>query len=399
MKRVLTVVLACMLVLGLFGCGAEEAAPVQTVPETTAPAETTVPPTEAETEPPITEPVFDLTTWQGSYDQGLYFMESKRWQEAYDAFDAAVALDPQQADGYARRGNARILMEENEENLSLSWEDYQQALTLDDTNARAYLGIVDVHIRRAEYDKADSAMENAVKKTDNDPLLSKMVSWLDQGKYLDSSYTYRYTRKRYYDNGGRYIGCITVKYEAGIQVLAESFNASGKSTGVLELSEIKEGNVTEEVSYWVETRESDVIVCKYIEWKTVHDDGTSELKSTMYKANGTPSSSGHTYYDADGNSIRHESYDSNGNMQFYSTSEYDSEGRVIRSCNYIEDGTLKEYTENIYDSDGRMIRSDFCRGNGELISYTITLYTENGRVKGQETYSPNGELLRAVIYD
>lgn len=396
MKRLTALILSFVIAVSLFGCGAAETAPAQTVPETTAPAETTVPPTETETEPPVTEPVFDLSTWQGNYDQGLYYMEGKRWQEAYDAFAAAVALDPQQPDGYAQRGNVLLRLEENEENLSLAWEDYQQALTLEDTNALAHLGIVDVHIRRAEYDKADAAMENAVKKTDNDPLLEKMVSCLDRGIYMDSSYKYRFTRERYYDNGGRYIGYITVKYEDGIPALAESFNASGKSVSVLELSEIKEGNVTERNYYGINLTGTAPVLNRHYQKTTLHDDGSREYESVSYGRDGSRGSSGHSYYNADDQLIRHESYDSNGNLQFYSTAEYDAEGRQLLSCNHNADGTIREYTEFHYDSEGKQIRSDYYYG-GELNSYRVSVYDEAGHRIAVEHYDKNGVLTLSVV--
>jgi len=389
MKRVFAVVLSLILVLSLYGCGTGEAASAQTVPETTVPAETTVPPTEAEAEPPVTEPVFDLSTWQGNYDQGLYFMEGKRWQEAFDAFDAAVALDSQQPDAYAQRGNALILVEENEENLSLALEDYQRALAMDKANALAYLGIVDVHIRRGEYDEAKAAMNDAVKKTNNDPLLSKKVDQLDRGFFSDSSNLARYSRTKYYNGQGKYSGCVIAKYDNGNVISVESFDSKDKTTGFVEPSKVVNGNVEEKIWYDVTGCETEVTVRKVITTTTTNPDGTTEAEIVAFDRNNKRMSSDYTYYDANGRSIRSEHYDADCNLQSYSISEYDLAGNMIRNNRYYPDGTLEQYHIYEYDEKGNKTRVNFYDANGQLMTYIVYRYNEQGAFLGSEVYSAN----------
>lgn len=399
MKPVFSILLTLALMLGLFGCSSGEAVPTEATAESTAatvPVEVTVPPTEAE--PPVTEPVYDLNTWQGNYDQGLSYVQDHQWENAITAFEAAIALDPQKADAYAQRGNVRIRMEESEDTLKLAWEDYQKALSLDGANALAYRGVVDIHIRRGEYDQADAAMADAAAKTNNDPLLDFVRNNIENGIYMDSSYQYRRTVQTLYNSENKYIGSVIVEYEDGIAVTAESFNASGKSTGFVELSTVTDGNVTTTVFYGISIGHEDVSVSKRIDTETIHEDGTSEKVSVSYNRDGKPGSTGHTYYDAAGNEVRHESYGSDGALQFYSTRELDSQGRVIRINNYNSDDTLREYTLHFYDSEGKQIRTEFYVGDN-MRDYTLHMYTEDGYLKARETYSPDGELLHKVVFE
>lgn len=397
MRRLFAIFLLLTILLSFFGCSSENTVTEASSTEASLTDES-IPETEAPTVSPTTEPAFDLSTWQGNYDLGVFHMDNKEWPEAYAAFDAAIALDPNHADAYAQRGNARILSGETEEVLTLSREDYQQALALDESNALAYLGIVDVHIRRAEYDEAVDAMADAAKKTGSDPLLDKMRDRLERGIYMDSAQNYRRTTKSYYGSNNAYIGHIVVEYENGVAASAESFGPSGKSTGFIELSEATNGNVTDKVWYHIDLGK-EVTVLKYVTRDTVHDDGTSEHETEMFGRNGKRTAAGHSYYDAEGRTVRHESYDGDGNMQFYSTNEYDSEALTSRTNNYMPDGTLREYTISYFDSEGTLIKGETFYGNGEMNCYWLYQYTEAGNLKSQECYSPSGELISSTVYE
>lgn len=399
MKQVLALMLVLVLVLCLFGCGAGETAPAQTAPETTVPEETTVPPTEAETEPPVTEPVFALSTWQGNYDQGLYFMEGERWQEAYAAFDAAVALDPQQPDGYAQRGNALILLEENEENLSLAWEDYQHALTLDEANALAYLGIVDVHIRRCEVDEAIAAMEDALAKNDNDPVLTERSEQLDNGRFVDSANKNRYARRMFYNGEGAYCGYVLTEVADGKTSCVKSFDAKGNLTGCVEVSKATTDNVTVYNGYHINVSNNEryVVVARTIETTTRNADGTYELETVSFNSDGERTSSNLAYHDVDGRVVRQENFDADGNLRSVDTKEYDESGNEIRIVRYFPDGSLDQSIVYEYDDNGNRIRSDFFNENDELTSYSLYYYDDQGKSLGMESYQPDGGLMYSNI--
>lgn len=398
MKRSFVLLLIFSVFLSLCACTAGETVPV--VPETTAAVETQAS-TELETTPPTTMPDFDLSTWQGQYDMGLYHMENEAWQEAISAFDAAIALDPAKADAYAQRGNARILSGETEENLTISMDDYQQALNLDETNALAYLGVIDIHIRRGEYDEAEAAMEDAKEKTNNDPLLDEKCKQLDQGRFVDSSNVIRYSRKLHYNGDGTYCGYVITEYENGSVCCVKSFDAEGNSTGCVEVSTVSEDNVTVKNWYHIDhrTNELSVVVEKTLETTTTNQDGTYDVETVSFDSDSKRTSSNHTYFDAEGRAVRKENYDANGNMRSYDISEYDSAGNEIRIDRYFPDGTLDQYILYEYNDYGKYAKCEFFNGNNELTSYVLYYYNEQGKILGTETYRANGELLYSSMTD
>lgn len=401
MKRLLAFVLSLLLVLCMYGCGAGDNASDQTVPETSVMTETTVGSTEAETEPPATEPAFDLSTWQGNFDQGLYFMEVKNWQGAFDAFDAAVEMDDQQPGAYIGRGDARIRLDETEENLSLAWDDYQRALTLDEDNALAYLGMVDVHIRRGEYDAAKDVMADAVEKTNNDPLLESKLDQINRGIFSDSANMTRCSRAMFHDNDGSYTGCIVTKYDKGQICSVESFDSKGKSTAFLEIGKVVDGNVT--VNNWysstVKNEEGSVVVHRTRITTTVNPDGTYEKETVGYNTEGVVTGWDRADYDAQDRVIRRDEFDSEGKLKYYDLKEYDSEGRETRIIRYNPDDSLNQSIVYTYNEFGKRDRSEFIDQNNQMTGYTLFLYDEQGEILGYESYSASGELEYTHFYN
>lgn len=396
MKKRFAMLLATAMLLS--GCGAEK--PAANIPETTLAAENQAGTEPEETIPATTEAAFDLTTWQGNYDLGLSYADSKEWKLAYDAFDAAVALDPQQPDAYARRGLARVCLEETEENLSLSCEDYQQALALDEGCALAYRGIADVHIRRGEYDEAEDVIKDAWEKTNQDPALNGVVKNLEHGVFVDSSGRPRYSRETFYNSQGEHCGWLITEYDDnGNQISVESFDSNGKSTGFVEISTVTKDNVTVDINCGIGITQNKVVVSKRVTTTTTNPDGSYDVLEESFDANGKKGSYGHNFYDAQGQLTYFESYDKTGNMDYYATFEYDSDGKQIRSDHYNPDGTLREYNTFDYDVNGNISTSYLYDGNDVLLHYTVNLYDEQGHRIGWETYDGSGNLTYTHMFE
>jgi tetratricopeptide (TPR) repeat protein len=69
-------------------------------------------------------------------DRGTEFYEVGNAQQAIDAYDRAITLDPECIDAYCGRGNARRYIGD----YSGSWEDFDLALRLDPEHGVAYIG-------------------------------------------------------------------------------------------------------------------------------------------------------------------------------------------------------------------------------------------------------------------
>jgi len=386
MKKRFAMLLAAAMLLG--GCGAE--APVS-APETTAAAETQAP-TEQETVPATTEAAFDLTTWQGNYDLGLSYLDSKDWQQAYDAFDAAVALDPQKADAYARRGLARVCLEETEENLSLSWEDYQQALTLDENCALAYRGIADVHIRRGEYEDARCVLQSAIEKSE-DPVIKQKLSEFDEGVFMDSADTVRFRQELWYNKVNEYIGREDVYLDVnGASYLISAFDRNGKPMGSVETGTVVDGNVELKTTISVHANDEYIYVTKLTIQTTTNYDGSYDIVETHYDTNGKINRSEHSFYNSLSLCVRSEKYDANSHLTGYDIYEHDDAGNAIRIEHYDTDDELTGYELREYNAQGKLIKQSLFRTDGSSDGYVVYLYDENGKRVGHESYDENGNL-------
>lgn len=143
MRRLFSLILGAVLLVGLCACGADKSAP----------------------------------TWQEQYDLGIRYLSEGNYAEAVIAFTSAIEIDPKQAPAYVGRGNAYILSGETEENLAAAQNDYAEAIELDETNIDAYLGLADVYIQRGNYDKAREILSAGVEKT-GDETLEEMLRWI-----------------------------------------------------------------------------------------------------------------------------------------------------------------------------------------------------------------------------
>ena len=145
MKRILSLLLALALTLGLTACGDSSA------------------------------------KWQEQYDLGQKYLADGNYEEAILAFTAAIEIDPKRAPAYVGRGDAYLGRGSDEESLTAAFADFETALSLDDTNAGAYLGLAEVYIARDQFDEAMDILRRGVEKT-GDQRLSDRLAELDLSK-------------------------------------------------------------------------------------------------------------------------------------------------------------------------------------------------------------------------
>ena len=130
-KRILSVILAAALVLGLFGCSGA-------------------------TKPP---------TWQEQYDLGLRYLSEGNYEEAIIAFTAAIEIDPKQALAYVGRGDAYGQLESTKENLTAMAEDYEMALTLDNQLTDLYWKLYEAYLQLGKDKKAERILRDGLEAT------------------------------------------------------------------------------------------------------------------------------------------------------------------------------------------------------------------------------------------
>ena len=129
-------------------------------------------------------------TWQEQYDLGVRYLSEGNYEEAIIAFTAAIEIDPKQATAYVGRGDAYVLSDETEDNLTVARLDYENAIELDDTCVEAYRGLADVYIWLGEYEKAREILRIGIEKNKNSEIL---VETLDELDGLSSNYSKYFT--------------------------------------------------------------------------------------------------------------------------------------------------------------------------------------------------------------
>lgn len=315
MKKILTLLLACALILSLAACG-------QKAP-----------------------------TWQEQYDLGIRYLTDGNYEEAIIAFTAAIEIDPKKAEAYIGRGDAYIGSGETDENLTAAMADYEKAVEADETNAAAYLGLADVYIRMGEYDKAMEILKTGLEKSGNDPSIADKIAEMEQGSFVDSSNRVRrnndynmdnqltsYTLYEY-DTLGRRCGWENWSYEDhdsdnGYMLL---------DTPYLDnycIVTFNSQNLPEKNQFY----KADGVPDSYDTF--VYNEKGLKTEQYRYKPEGELDCYFLYYYNDLGQRIKYEGYHADGSMYGYWISEYDANGNFVKETHYDQDGKASGYSIN-----------------------------------------------------
>lgn len=140
MRRTISLLLALVLLLTLCGCGKKDGG----------------------------------GTWQEQYDLGVRYLSDGNYEEAILAFTAAIEIDPKQADAYIGRGDAYVLFENTVENLSAALEDYETAISLDESQSGVYSKMAEIFILQGDREAAIAILEQGYQNTGNETLREKI---------------------------------------------------------------------------------------------------------------------------------------------------------------------------------------------------------------------------------
>lgn len=113
--------------------------------------------------------------WQEQYDLGMRYLTEGSFDEALAAFTDAIAVDPNRPESYLQRAGAYLALGRTGEALA----DYETARSLDG-GAAAWAGMVEVYIRMADYDTAQSVLDQALALYPEDAALAELQARLEQ---------------------------------------------------------------------------------------------------------------------------------------------------------------------------------------------------------------------------
>ena len=108
-----------------------------------------------------------------SYEQ----TKAGNFDDALQTLQSAAKQLPESSTVHTRLGGVRILRKE----YSAGIKDFQQAITLDQTNAAAFVGMAVAYLHMGKYNLARAALnEAATQDPTKQPEIDKVLSWIDQ---------------------------------------------------------------------------------------------------------------------------------------------------------------------------------------------------------------------------
>ena len=349
MRRTVSLLLALVLLLTLFGCGKKDGG----------------------------------AAWQEQYDLGVRYLSDGNYEEAIIAFTAAIEIDPKRAEGYTGRGSAYLGQGSADEYLTAAFTDFETALSLDDANADAYLGMAEVYIARKQFDEAMEILRQGVEKT-RDQRLSDRLAELEDGNIAD--YWGRTLKEIWYDENGD----VTCWYEydyndQGQCVGITSYGSDGSQIQHMDLRYDEQGRRVYEIYSMSDYGEMEGMTYIY--------NNAGQCEKAVYDSGGGMA---HTY-DSEGRGIRTDYYDKNENLTGYRIYEYGDNYR--RESGYSADGTLNGYWIVIYNEQERPIRQEGHSADGTLRYYSTMEYDADGKRITERSYNGDGSLINSRTYD
>jgi tetratricopeptide (TPR) repeat protein len=189
MRHVLPLLLSCLLVFALAGCGQPSAVSSAAAP-----------------------------TYQEQYDLGVKYLSEGNYQEAVAAFTAAIEIEANHAEAYTGRGDGYVGLAKGDgakaqEKYRSAEPDYLKAIELDAKQAAAYGKLADVYIALGENDKAREILQKGVDATGDTDLQAR----LDQLSGTSEAA----------DGGTLEISGVSASYQAGGAITKSNPNAVG----------------------------------------------------------------------------------------------------------------------------------------------------------------------------
>ena len=341
---------------------------------------------------PLTAPSF--------YERGIDRFFNGDYAGAIADFTAAIQADEETLSAYIWRGDAYIGLGETAENLAAAQADYEAALALDETIPDAYLGLADVSIRRADYERATDILLKGMNKAADIDAIQWKLNQLEFGDVWDSSGNLR--RESGYGDNGALVWRHDYSYdEQGRQSAVTAYDAEGNQTGHIDLSYDADGNPLVGFDYDYEDGKLRRTVSEY-------DEHGNLVKYSDYDPEGLLSYSTLYQYDERGYVIRQDVYyrdDETGEMQsHYELSQYDETGMIVRQDEYSSENVLQGYHTWSYAADGQVKEYRYYSmesGSPELEAREVSEYNGRGDLIMETRYDGNGnvELIRMYRYD
>ena len=322
-----------------------------------------------------------LPDWQHQFDLGMRFLSQGNYQEAIIAFTAVIEIAPRNAEALVGRGTAHILWQED---LAAARADFELALEIDERNADAWLGLVDIYIRVGEFDRALEIARRGYELT-GDAALHDMVQALESGTVRDSEGRVR--RSRHYE-GGEFVFYALRSYVQGRWTTITTIDPAGNVIAHGDIIHDERGNMLtffapmgsgrmervertyNDAGQRIRSDQFSSIDGRFFQF-FLYEYGADGVRTRSIRHNSDGTMVGYTLFNSQGLPERISQLDRDGQLTSYAILEHDFEGRVIRSANYWADGTLNQVGVWEYDDAGNLISETWYNADGTVVHQTI----------------------------
>ena len=371
MKKLIAILLCCVLLFGITACKKTPSLPAEAVAAETA------------------------LTAADLLDLGEKFLLELDYEQALVQFLKVIEIEPMNpraiagaVSSYVGRGTAVVLGGESEASLAKAQADFEAALALDEKSEDAWLGLIDVYIRRGDYDKTLELAKEALEKTGGEGVKAKLEE-LESGNVSDSQNQMR--RRTGYDGNGALVYWHEYTYnEKGQRDSVTAYDAGGTQTGHVDIPYDENGNSLRGYSTLVSTGE--IRPTDY-----VRNEQGQLIKIIRYNVNGTASSTLTRQYNAAGQMVREDNFSSDDVLRSYELYEYNDQGQWVKRNIYESNGELRSYYTYEYNERGQRVRDNHYGNDGSLNNYSINKYDENGKSIGTDRYDADGTLQSSTV--
>lgn len=259
--------------------------------------------------------------WQEQYDLGIRYMEDGNYEEAILSFNAAIEIDPMQADAYLNLANA-------------------------------YIGMND-------FDAAKEILEKGFELTGAKVLKDKLDE-MESGNIFD--YWGNPRKCSGFDGTGTLQWYQIFEYNGKQTASVTTYNAAGKQTGYWDGFRYDEQGRAIRTMY---SSDNDGLIIGYCE--PLYDEKGNNTRSNIYDLDGMLIEYLTFAYDEDGRQISYHNYGADGELRGYSKMIYKND-QIACLYVYNADGTILGHREYRYDENGKEIGSVYYDANGKVIS-------------------------------
>lgn len=268
--------------------------------------------------------------WQEQYDLGLRYLSDGEYQEAIIAFNAAIEIDPMQADAYLYLANA-------------------------------YIGIND-------FDAAREILERGYELTQSEALKAKLEE-LDSGSIFDFWGNAR--KLSGYDEEGNLKWFHIYEYDKKQTISVTTYDASGAQTGYWDGYRYgEEGRLLNSMAYTID----DGTVCATVE--SFYDAQGRVTQENHFELGGSLLGCNIHEYDDAGRLIRINYRDAEGNLQAESHYAFDGD-RCTGYTQYDANGAILNRIEYRFDKQGKVIGNIAYGPDGELLWEQTSEHRQN----------------------